>query len=146
LGLNFFFISIMYAFKVCVCVCVCVCGYMLTGSCLLSHGGTDTLGLFSLGARKQEPRCSHVLITMATVAMATLPLQARHVKVRAWRLFTEIGGISLDSEPLGTPVVPVLVPVLVLTCPHSSTPMPMKTHHSHWSMARAVQENGFPPN
>lgn len=33
-----------------------------------------------------------------------------------------------------------------LTCPHSSSPTPMKTHHSHWSMVRAVQENGFPPN
>lgn len=33
-----------------------------------------------------------------------------------------------------------------LTCPHSSSPTPMNTHHSHWSMVRAVQENGFPPN
>lgn len=33
-----------------------------------------------------------------------------------------------------------------LTCPHSSSPMPMKMHHSHWSIVRAVQEKGFPPN
>lgn len=33
-----------------------------------------------------------------------------------------------------------------LTCPHSSSPTPMNTHHSHWSMVRAVHENGFPPN
>ena len=41
---------------------------------------------------------------------------------------------------------PALTLVLVLTCPHSSSPTPMKTHHSHWSMVRAVQENIFPPN
>lgn len=33
-----------------------------------------------------------------------------------------------------------------LTCPHSSSPTPMKMHHNHWSSVRAVQENGFPPN
>lgn len=37
-------------------------------------------------------------------------------------------------------------PVPGLTCPHSSSPTPMNTHHNHWSMVSAVQENGFPPN
>lgn len=32
-----------------------------------------------------------------------------------------------------------------LTCPQSSSPTPMNTHQSHWSMVRAVQEKGFPP-
>lgn len=44
------------------------------------------------------------------------------------------------------PCCPPPVPVLVLTCPQSSSPTPMNTHHNHWSMVRAVQENGFPPN
>ncbi len=35
---------------------------------------------------------------------------------------------------------------ICLTWPQSSSPTPMKTHQSHWSMVRAVQENGFPPN
>lgn len=51
-------------------VCMCVC--MLTASCVRSrvcvcvriHRGTDTPGLFSRGARKQQPHCFHVLSSL----------------------------------------------------------------------------------
>lgn len=36
--------------------------------------------------------------------------------------------------------------MLFLTCPHKRLPRPRKTHHSHCSMVRLTQLNGFPPN
>lgn len=35
---------------------------------------------------------------------------------------------------------------MVLTCPHTSSPNPINTHHIHWSSSKGEQLKGFPPN
>ncbi len=85
------------------------------------------------------PWCFHYFTTLKLVDLSLSQFAICKCAHLTNSLFCSVFFLTISDEQRHTVRI-------CLTWPQSSSPTPMKIHQSHWSMVRAVQENGFPPN